>query len=143
MDQFLKFCLCQQLFTFKDFCMKTRLHNISKITNATNFTKAILESSHKVLLGTCNLTAPKRPIFFKGPQVLSNFLSNLCKFIFFRNLTMVSENTSKIMLIGPPIMEKQPFKKLKILLFLLPFISKTKIVYIFNFPSLKCFGNSL
>ena len=56
---------------------------------------------------------------------------------------MVSENTSKIMLIGPPITEKRLFKKLKILLFLLPFISKTKIVDIFNFPSLRCFGYCL
>ena len=53
---------------------------------------------------------------------------------------MVSEDMSKIMLIGPPIMEKRLFKKLKILLFLPPFISNTKIVDIFNFPSLKCFG---
>ena len=56
---------------------------------------------------------------------------------------MVSENTSKIMLIGPPIMDKRSFKKLKIVLFLLLFIFKTKIVDIFNFPSLKCFGYSL
>ena len=43
--QFSKFCLRQQLFAFKEFRMKTRLHNISKTTNATNFTKTILESS--------------------------------------------------------------------------------------------------
>ena len=61
--QFSKFCLRQQLFAFKEFCIKTRLHNISKPTNVTNFTKTILESSYKVLLGSCNLTAPKRLVF--------------------------------------------------------------------------------
>ena len=66
-----------------------------------------------------------------------------CEIILFRSLAVVSENTPKIMVIGPPIMEKRPFKKLKILLFLPPFISKTKIVDIFNFPSLKCFGYCL
>ena len=66
-----------------------------------------------------------------------------CKIILFRSLTMISENTPKIMLIGPPVMQKQPFKKLKILLFLPPFISKAKMVDIFNFPSLKCFGYCL
>ena len=57
----------------------------------------------------------------------------------FRNLTMVSENTPKIMSIGLPITEKRPFKKLKTLLLLVPFISKTKIVDIFSFPSVKCY----
>ena len=63
LEQFSKFFLRQQLFVFKEFRMKTRLNNISKTTNATNLTKTILDSSFKVLLGTCNLTAPKRPIF--------------------------------------------------------------------------------
>ena len=58
--------------------------------------------------------------------------------ILFRSLTMVFENTPKIMFIWPPITEKWSFKKMKILLFLAPFISKTKIVDIFNFLSLKC-----
>ena len=44
------------------------------------------------------------------------------------------------MFIGPPIKEKRPIKNLKILLFLAPFIFKTKIVGIFNFPSLRYFG---
>ena len=43
--QLSKFCPRQQLFTFKEFRMKTRLHNISKTTNATNFTKTIPQSS--------------------------------------------------------------------------------------------------
>ena len=66
-----------------------------------------------------------------------------CEIILFRSLTMFSENMPKIMLIGPPITEKRASKRLKILLFLPPFISKTKIVDIFNFLSLKCFGYCL
>ena len=58
-----KFCLCQQLFAFREFHMKTRLHNISETTNTTTFTKTILESSYKFLLGTCNLTVLKQSIF--------------------------------------------------------------------------------
>ena len=42
--------------------METRLRNISKSTNGTDFIETILERSHKVLLGTCNLTALKRPV---------------------------------------------------------------------------------
>ena len=53
---------------------------------------------------------------------------------------MVSENTPKLMPIVLPIMEKQPIKKLNILLFLASFISKKEIVHIFNFPPLKYFG---
>ena len=66
-----------------------------------------------------------------------------CAIILFRSLIMVSENTTKIMLIGPLITKKRSFKKLSILLFFPPFISKAKIVDIFNFPSLKCFGYCL
>ena len=44
------------------------------------------------------------------------------------------------MFIGQPITEKWSFKKLKILLLLASFISKTKIVDIFNFWSLRYFG---
>ena len=71
------------------------------------------------------------------------FFEKNCEIILFRSLTIVSENTPKIMLIGPPITEKRPSKKLKLLLFLPPFISKTKIVDIFNFSSLRCFGYCL
>ena len=53
--QFLQFSLCQQLFAFEHFRMETRLGNISKATNATEFVKTILESSNKVLLGPCIL----------------------------------------------------------------------------------------
>ena len=59
--KFSKFCLRQQLFAFKKFCMETRLLNISKTTNAKDFIKAILKSSCRVLLDTCNLTASTRP----------------------------------------------------------------------------------
>ena len=56
--------------------------------------------------------------------------------IFFRSLTFVSENTPKIISIGPLITEKQSFRKLKILVC---FISKIKKPDIFNFPSIKYF----
>ena len=35
-----KFCLLQQLFAFKKFCMETRLLNISKTANAKDFVKS-------------------------------------------------------------------------------------------------------
>ena len=57
MGQFCKFCLCQQLFAFKRFCMETRLSNILKNTNATKFIKTIPESTYKVVLDTYNLVA--------------------------------------------------------------------------------------
>ena len=44
----MQFCLCQHLFAFKEFCMETRLCNISRTTNATDFVKTILESSHNL-----------------------------------------------------------------------------------------------
>ena len=43
--------------------METRLRNILKIANATEFIKTILESFYKVLLGTYNLAAPARRAF--------------------------------------------------------------------------------
>ena len=43
----------------------------------------------------------------------------------------MSENKPKITSIGPPITEKRPFKKLKMLSFLAPFISKIKTISIF------------
>ena len=55
----------------------------------------------------------------------------------------MSENTPKISSIGLPITEKRPFKKLKILSFLVPFISKIKTADIFNFLSVKYFGKGL
>ena len=60
--QFCKFCLCQQLFAFKRFCMETRLSNILKNTNATKFTKTVPESTYKVVLDTYNLEAPTQPV---------------------------------------------------------------------------------
>ena len=49
----------------------------------------------------------------------------------------------KIISIGPPITEKRPFKKLKILSFLVAFISKIKTADVFNFLSVKYFGKGL
>ena len=75
-------------------------------------------------------------------QLLLYFEKN-CEIIFFRRLTSVSEKTPKIISIGPLIMEKRSFKKLKILSILAHFISKIKKLDIFNFPStryfVKCF----
>ena len=42
----MKFCLHQQLFTFKEFCMENRLSNILKTINVTKLTKAILKGSY-------------------------------------------------------------------------------------------------
>ena len=47
--QFSEFCLRQQLFAFKEFCMETRLSNILNTKNVTKLTKAIVESSYRVL----------------------------------------------------------------------------------------------
>ena len=44
--QFSKFCLCQQLYAFKEFRMETRLLIISKTTNAKKLIKTILKSSY-------------------------------------------------------------------------------------------------
>ena len=71
------------------------------------------------------------------------YLEKNCKVILVRSLTKVSENTPKIISIGPRIKEKLPFKKLKILSFLAPFISKIKTADIFNFLSVKYFGKGL
>ena len=71
------------------------------------------------------------------------YLEKNCEVILFRSLTKVSENTLKIISIGPPVMEKQPFEKLKTWSFLAPFISKIKTGDIFNFPSIKYFGKGL
>ena len=44
--------------------METRLRNILRTTNVTEFIKTILESSYKVLLGPYILAAPTRLVFF-------------------------------------------------------------------------------
>ena len=69
----LKFCLRQQLFAFKEFCVETRLSNIFKTTNVTNFTKAILKS-HKSSISYIQIenTKTTRPLF-KGSWVLLYF----------------------------------------------------------------------
>ena len=53
------------------------------------------------------------------------------------------ENTPKTTSIGSPITEKLSFKKLKILSFLAPFISKTKTVDTFNFLLVRYFSKGL
>ena len=71
------------------------------------------------------------------------YLEKNSEVILVRCLTQVSENIPKTMSIGPRITEKLPFKKLKILSSLVPFISKIKTADIFNFLSVKCFGQAL
>ena len=66
-----------------------------------------------------------------------------CIIIFFRSLTLVSENMPKIISIGPLITEKRSFKKLKIVSFLAPFLSKIKTADISNFLSVKYIGKGL
>ena len=64
MGQFSKFCLRQQLFTFKKFCMETRLSNTFKTTSVTKLTKVILESSYSVLQVTFKWKTSKRTVYF-------------------------------------------------------------------------------
>ena len=81
LGQFSKFCLCQQLFAFQTFCMKTRLYNILKTTKATQFIK---EASHRPLK-TSQKSYPygapiteKRPFKkFKILAFLASFISNI------------------------------------------------------------------
>ena len=71
LGQFSKFCLCQQLFAF---IMETRSSNISKSTKTTDFIETIPERSQKVLLETCNLIVPQRPVFLL--EVLEFYATN-------------------------------------------------------------------
>ena len=63
--QFSKLCLRQQLFAFKEFCMKMRLPNIFKTTNVTMLNKAILESSCINLQVTSKCKTLKQPVCFE------------------------------------------------------------------------------
>ena len=65
------------------------------------------------------------------------YLEKHCEVIHSGSLTQMSESKPKIISIGAPI------KKLKILSFLTSFISKIKTADIFNFLSVKYFGNGL
>ena len=47
--RFLKFCLRQQLFAFKEFCMETRLFNIFKTTNVAIFYVRSMEEIFRYL----------------------------------------------------------------------------------------------
>ena len=71
------------------------------------------------------------------------YIEKNCEVIYFRSLTLFFENVLKTISIGPLIIEKRPFKKLKILSLLASFISKIKKADIFNFLSVKCFGKNL
>ena len=55
--------------------METRLSNIFKTTNVTNFTKAILESSYRVLQVTFKYKTLKQPVYFlKAVEFCSTFV---------------------------------------------------------------------
>ena len=73
-EQFSKFCLRQQLFALKKFCMETRLPNIFKTTNVTNLTKVSQESSYRVLQVTYKQKILKQPVYFlKAVEFYSSF----------------------------------------------------------------------
>ena len=110
--QFRKFCLRQQLCAFKEFCMETRLSNIFKTTNVTNFTKAILKSFYRVLEVTSKWKTLKQPIYFlRAVEFCSTFdiQFDVTLAIFQEKLqnhispTEVSQNMSKFISIRPPI----------------------------------------
>ena len=74
LEQFLKFCLRQQLFAFKEFYMERRLSNIFKTTNITNLTKVIQESYYRVLQVTSKQKTLKQPLYFlKAVEFCSTF----------------------------------------------------------------------
>ena len=74
LEQFSKFCLRQQSFAFKEFCMETRLSNIFKTTNITNLTKVIQESYYRVLQVTSKQKTLKQPLYFlKAVEFCSTF----------------------------------------------------------------------
>ena len=60
----MKFCLRQQLFAFKEFCMEKRLSSIFKTKNATKLTNTILKSSYRVLQVTYKWKTLKQPVYF-------------------------------------------------------------------------------
>ena len=68
------------------------------------------------------------------------YFEEKCKIVHFRSLTLISENTPKIISVGPPIMEKRPFKKLKILAFWHLLFQKQKELTFSVFHQSNIFG---
>ena len=101
--------------------METRLSNIFKTTNVTNFTKAILKSSYRVLQVTSKWKTLKQPVYvLKTVEFCSTFDIQIdipCKSTLFRKRRELSQNTSTFIPIGPPITKQRPFKKIKELCF--------------------------
>ena len=56
--------LSQQLCTFKEFYMETRLSIIFKTTTVTNLTKVIQQNSYRVLRVTSKWKALKQTVYF-------------------------------------------------------------------------------
>ena len=135
--------------------MESRLRNILRTTNVTEFIKAILESFCKVLLGPYILVVPKRLFFFfNGRWTLSDFWYLDCygfcyifrkieKLYFLEASHGYLKTRQKSYPSGPTLKEKRSFKNLKILSSLAPFISKTKRADILNFLSGKYFNKRL
>ena len=134
--------------------METRLSNILKTTNATKFIKTILERTNKVVLGTYNFAFPIRPrLFVRGRWVLCNFwhldcynfcyiLEKLRSYAFWKPHIGVGKHAKNHIHRATHYGETVLWK-LKILSFLVPFISKIKTVDIFNFLSVKQFSKGL
>ena len=68
------------------------------------------------------------------------YLQKNCEVMLFGSLTWISENKSKIILIGATVTKKRLFKKLRTLSFLASFISKIKTAETFNCLPDKYFG---
>ena len=130
--------------------METRLNNILKTTNATKFLRTFQRA---VMFSQIHIIwwSQRGPPFCYGPlsfkQLLTFrfllYLEKNCEVKLARRLTQGSENTPKIISIGPRITEKLPLKKLRTLSFLVLFISKIETGDIFNFLSVKYIGKVL
>ena len=62
--QFPKFCLHQQLFAFKVFCIETRMSSIFRTINVTKLTEPILERSYRVLVVKCKQKTLNPSVYF-------------------------------------------------------------------------------
>ena len=79
MGQFSKFCLRQQLCTFKEFCMGTRSSNIFKATNVTNLTRAFqkaLIEFYRIISGNWNPLKNHEKYFLFHLNKLNILLAN-------------------------------------------------------------------
>ena len=134
--KFSKFCLRQQLFPFKEFCMEKRLSNIFKTTNVRKLIKAILKF-YKLHLKKGD---QKVRLVFKDHWISSCFyylnlhFGEKCETKLLRKPTEVSQNPPTFISIGLPDTKK----KIKhSLCFLAALLFQKKIAEIFNFSYFK------